>query len=176
MDSYGNNYILATGTTFYNNNGLLRIYYFDNLPETIGYTITVNIGTSIENPSRYNINTFNILGTDIPSLDSIGSIIVNELPIYVSTVTSSTINELALMAYASTGLDTYSTIFPNFLLDVISIAADVAQILGLIGTYDLILKSAITHLSAAISVSIKFKKNSFVCDCPVFASLDIKLL
>lgn len=177
IDIYGNNYNLATGTAFFNGNSLLRIYYFDNLPETNGYTVTFNIGTIIQLPSyTYNIKTFNIPGTDNPSLGSTGSIVGNALNTYISTITSTTINELALMAYASTGPDTYSTIFPNILLDVTSTTADVAQLLGPIGTYHLTLNSLAKFNSAVISVSIKFKNNSSVCDCPVFSSLDIKLL
>jgi hypothetical protein len=177
VDSYGNIYNLATQTTYFNGNAHVQIWYFDNLPNTIGYTVTFNITTILTFTGAYNINVYNILGTENPSLGTIGTVINNINFMFSGIVTTTTQNELGLMAYGTILLgNDLSTIFPNFLLRTSPTTIDIAQMLGPIGIYTLTINSSEPFTAGVLAITIKFKDNPSICECPVVSSLDINLV
>ena len=176
VDSYGNIYNLATQTTYFNTNGRVQIWYFDNLPNTLGYTVTFNITATQSLIGDYDIDVYNILGTENPSLGTICTVSTDSFT-YNGIATTTTQNELGLMTYGTLrGGSIYSTIFPNFLLHMSPTTFNIAQILGPIGTYTLTMKSSIPISAGVLAITIKFKDNSSICECPMVSSLDIKLL
>lgn len=160
----------------------VSIYHLDELSHSFSYFIEITIlGTDsgiINNylNGTYNIKVYNILKTANSSNDVIGAVFNGTSTNFTSTLVPTTPNELSLMACSITQPGTLSTLFPNILLDKSPTDIDIAQILGPIGSYNLTASNNNQVEGAAVSVAIKFADNTSFCDCPVFSSLDIKLL
>lgn len=171
-----NNYIKATEQTHFNGNGIVQIWYLDGVPESNSYILDINMMTRARD-GKYTINVYNILGTENPSLDQIGTLNPITSTVVSNTITSTKKNDLAIMAYGrAIPFGIITTKFPNVLLDSTSMTADVYQMLEDVGTYDISVNVDGPVAQTAVSVSIKFADNQSLCDSPVNASIDLKLL
>lgn len=174
-----NNYTKATEDTFFNGNGIVQIWYLDNVPESNSYTVDITMSSIISN-GAYEINVYNILGTENPSLDAIGTLNPIIGTVVSNDITSTKKNDIALMAFGK-ATDVGSPLFaefPNNILDSTPITADIYQALGDIGTYTIAVNATLLFnvSQTAVSVAIKFADNSSICDSPINASIDLKLL